>query len=435
MHGASIGYDRKMRNRLIGFFLVVLVAVLPAYTIADTVADLQKSIDTHNAQIDALNKEIAQYEAQLKATTGKKQTLQNAIAALKLQRNKITASINVTKNQIASTQLQIQQLASTITTKQQNIASDKAAIAEGLRVVQLYETQPLVAQVLSGGSVADVWRNLEDDTRMQAALAGRIQSLASEKKQLDVAKQDTQSKQDKLVAQKNTLVTQQGSLDATTQSQNKLLAETKSQESAYQTLIKQKKAQQASFENALADLKSKLAVAVNPSQITAAGHGILQWPVDSVNITQYFGNTAFAASGAYNGKGHNGIDLAASVGTPIRSALAGTVIGTGNTDAVRGCYSFGKWVMVKHANGLSTMYAHLSVISVSQGAQVDTGQLLGYSGETGYATGPHLHFGVYVSSATQIMRLGDATNSKTPCSSAVMPVAPLAGYLNPMNYL
>lgn len=415
--------------------MVVLLLGASYVAHADTVADLQKSIDQHNLQIDSINKEIAQYEAQLKVTSGKKKTLQNTIAALKLQRQKITASIAVTKNQISATQLQIQQLASTISTKQQSIAADKAAIAEGLRVIQLGEQRTLAAQVFSGESVSDVWRDLDDSSRLHAAVAGRIRSLASEKQQLDVAKRETEAKQDKLLSQKKTLVTQQGSLDATTKSQNELLSETKSQEAAYQTLIKKKKAQQASFESALSDLKSKLAVAVNPSQITATGHGIIQWPVDAVNVTQYFGNTAFARSGAYNGKGHNGIDLAAAVGTPIRAALSGTVVGTGNTDAVKGCYSFGKWVMVKHANGLNTMYAHLSQISVSQGQQVDTGELLGYAGETGYATGPHLHFGVYVSSATQIMRLGDATNSKSPCSAATMPVAPLSGYLNPMNYL
>jgi murein DD-endopeptidase MepM/ murein hydrolase activator NlpD len=158
--------------------------------------------------------------------------------------------------------------------------------------------------------------------------------------------------------------------------------------------------------------------------------------LESVRITQYFGNTPFAASGAYNGKGHNGIDLAASIGTPVHASLAGVVRGTGNTDATKGCYSFGKWVYIQHANGLGTIYAHLSEIDVSQGQQVSTGQLLGYSGETGYATGPHLHFGVYVDSATKIIKLGEATQSKTPCANVTMPVpTSIQGYLNPLNYL
>ena len=175
---------------------------------------------------------------------------------------------------------------------------------------------------------------------------------------------------------------------------------------------------------------------LNPSEIPTVGKGILRWPVDNVRVTQYFGNTAFAASGAYNGKGHNGIDLGISIGTPLKAALSGIVLGTGNTDATRGCYSFGKWVMIRHNNGLSTMYAHLSDIKVTEGQSVATGQLIGYSGDTGYATGPHLHFGVYVTSVTEIIRLGSATNRTSACSNVVMPVPrSQSGYLNPLNYL
>ena len=91
--------------------------------------------------------------------------------------------------------------------------------------------------------------------------------------------------------------------------------------------------------------------------------------------------------------------------------------------------------MIQHGNGLNTMYAHLSQINVSQGQQVATGDVIGFSGETGYATGPHLHFGVYVSAVTKIIPLGQATGGTAPCSRAVMPVPPVSGYLNPLNYL
>jgi len=81
------------------------------------------------------------------------------------------------------------------------------------------------------------------------------------------------------------------------------------------------------------------------------------------------------------------------------------------------------------------MYAHLSQIDVTQGQKVVTGDVIGYSGETGYATGPHLHFGVYVSAVTQIVPLGQITKGTSPCSKAIMPVPPVSGYLNPLNYL
>lgn len=424
---------RGLAAGLIGIAILSMSAV--RVVSAQSAEELRSQIADHNSQIDQLNKEIAQYEAQLTQVGAKKKTLQNTIASLNLTIKKTTANINVTKNKIATTEAQIKQLSGEIADRQVTIERQKAAIGELVRGVSATDNRPLVLQMLSEESLTDTWRDIDATDAIQRSISAHIATISREKAKLSDAKTETESKRKDLLAQKDTLLGQQGSLNAQKSAQSDLLAQTKSQETEYQRILKDKKAQEATFESALTDLKAKLAVAINPDSITPAGKGILRWPVDNVRVTQYFGNTAFAASGAYKGKGHNGIDLAASIGTPIKAALSGTVIGTGNTDAVRGCYSFGKWVLVKHANGLDTLYAHLSSIQVSQGESVATGQLLGYSGETGYATGPHLHFGVYVSSATQVMTLGEATNTRTPCANAKMPIAPLSAYLNPMSYL
>lgn len=424
-----------MTGRRTGIIAGIIFASLATLAHAQSADDLRAQIADHNSQIDKLNQEISQYEKQLTEVGTKKKTLQNTISTLNISIKKTNASISVTKNQIGTTQAEIQGLANDISSKESTIDAQKAAIAQTLRNISASDDRSMLVQMLSEETLADTWREIDESDTLQRSIREHIAQIAQEKAQLSDAKAKTEAKRSELEKQKDTLVSQQGSLSAQKASQNDLLAQTKSQEATYQKLLKEKKAQQAAFEDALTDLKAKLEVAINPSAITPAGKGVLHWPVDNVRVTQYFGNTAFAASGAYNGKGHNGIDLAAPIGTPLKAALSGTVIGTGNTDAVKGCYSFGKWVMVKHGNGLNTMYAHLSQISVAVGDQVSTGQLVGYSGETGYATGPHLHFGVYVSSATQILKLGEATNSKTPCANATMPITPLAGYLNPMSYL
>lgn len=419
------------------YVLVVacIFGAFPFAALAQTADEIQKQIDDQNSQIAQLEREIAQYQTQLDATTKQKNTLQNTISQLNLQRKKLTASINVTKSQIKTTQLQIQKLSGNIADAQHSIDNNRAGIAESLRSLNDTDQQPLAVTLISSASLADAWEDVDAIGAIQTAVRDDITQLAQQKQTLTDTKTQAEQKKAQLQKQQQTLTVQQGSLDATTKAQNELLAQTKSQEATYQQIIAQKKAQEAQFEDALNNLKSQLNIAVNPSDVPIAGKGILHWPVDNVRITQYFGNTPFAASGAYGGKGHNGMDFAASIGTPIRAAMSGTVLGTGNTDLIRGCYSFGKWVMVKHSNGLSTMYAHLSQISVSTGQGVATGDVLGYSGKTGYATGPHLHFGVYVTAVTKIMKLGDATNAKTACSGAVMPVPPISGYLNPLNYL
>ncbi len=426
-----------MRRLFVGIGIYGALALAnPVY--AQTVQDLQNRIDAHNAAIQQLDVDIARYEQQLTDLGTKKQTLQTTLTQLNLQLKKLTASISVTKNQISATQLEIQQLSDGIAGKETSIENDQTALADSLRMLNRAESQPLAVQMLSSDSVSTIWTDVDNTESLQGAIHDNIGTLSNEKQSLTDTKTATESKKAQLVKQQNTLIAQQGSLNATKKAQSDLLAQTKSQESNFQAIISQKKAQQASLQTALSDLKAQYNQAVNPSQITPPGAGILQWPVSGkITITQYFGDTPFAQahSSLYSGHGHDGLDIAAPIGTPIYAALSGTVIGTGNTDATRGCYSFGKWAMIKHNNGLNTMYAHLSQIGVSNGQSVSTGDLIGYSGETGYATGPHLHFGVYVSAVTQIVALGQATNSTTPCASAVMPVPPLSGYLNPLNYL
>ncbi len=89
--------------------------------------------------------------------------------------------------------------------------------------------------------------------------------------------------------------------------------------------------------------------------------------------------------------GYNGVDLAASVGTPIMASAPGVVI-LSRTSGYNGGY--GLYVVVRHGNGTQTLYAHMSRVSVSVGQTVGQGEVIGAVGNTGRSTGPHLHFEV-----------------------------------------
>ena len=430
------------RTAIAGVALLSILATYPLWSHAQstsepsqTPTELQNLIDAHNTQIEQLDKEIAQDQVQLDAVGTKKKSLQNDLAELNLLLKKSAASISATKSKISSTQLQIKQLAQGMAVKQGSIDIDAAGLAESFRNMNESDSASFVVQVLASEDLAAVWREVDSQEMLQAAISDQITRLAAEKQSLADVKKKTEDKRAELLAQQNTLVSQQGVLNAQKKAQNELIAETKSQESTYQAILAQKVAGKAAFEAALSDLKAQYLQSVDPSQVPTAGKGVLRWPLDKIRITQTFGQSDFAKSGAYNGKGHNGIDLGAPIGTPVKAALSGTVIGTGNTDLYRGCYSAGKWIMIKHLNGLSTMYGHLSQIGVSQGQAVATGQIIGNVGATGYATGPHLHLSVYVTSVTKIMTFGEATNRVSACAKATIPITPPAGFLNPISYL
>ena len=87
---------------------------------------------------------------------------------------------------------------------------------------------------------------------------------------------------------------------------------------------------------------------------------------------------------------HSGVDWYVSVGTPVRAAAAGTVIRAG-------WYStYGYCVDIRHSDGSMTRYAHLNSVTVSNGQYVNQSDLIAYSGNTGYSTGPHLHFEIWI---------------------------------------
>lgn len=120
----------------------------------------------------------------------------------------------------------------------------------------------------------------------------------------------------------------------------------------------------------------------------------LRFPLNNYTITQGFGaNAAYYKQFGQNG--HNGLDLGAKAGTSVYAAEAGTILfeGWGQNSSWMGSIA-GVCVIINH-NGLHTGYAHLASTVINRGQQVSKGQLIGYVGATGTATGPHLHFEVF----------------------------------------
>jgi murein DD-endopeptidase MepM/ murein hydrolase activator NlpD len=89
--------------------------------------------------------------------------------------------------------------------------------------------------------------------------------------------------------------------------------------------------------------------------------------------------------------GYNGIDIGAPKGTPIYASAGGVVIVSRDSGWNGG---YGEYVVIAHDNGVQTLYGHMSRVVAQAGTHVDQGDIIGYIGQTGKATGPHLHFEV-----------------------------------------
>ncbi len=419
-----------IQKKYISIFFFLLLVGGVGFVQADTADDLINKIEDRTSQIKKLEEEIKQYNKEVNTVNAQAKTLQNTIKVLDLSKKKITTDLTLTERKINKTELTIDQINIGIGSTTGTIARNKKAITTLIQNTRYLEDTNVVAYILGGKNIQEIWSDIDDIRRVQL----QIRDKSNELREL---KDDLEEKQDSLSVQKNQLVGLKQDLggkklavEYSQQEKSTLLVQTKNKEQAYRDLIKTREQQKAQFEKELYDFESQLNLTVDKGGYPAPRAGILSWPLDDAYVTQKFGKTV-GAEKLYTSGSHNGVDFRASIGTKVKSVLDGVVTGTGNTDQYPGCYSFGKWVMVKHKNGLSSIYGHLSVISVSQGQDVKTGDLLGFSGNTGYSTGPHLHLGLY---ATQGVRIEQYVNSRG-CKQAVIPLADIKAYLDPLAYL
>ena len=397
------------------------------------IEELQNQILKKNEGIEEIEKEIEQYRAEINKTLEEARTLKNQISQLQTTSSKLRAEINLTEKEINNADLTIEKLILEIQNKNSEIQNKKGSLSEIIRRLNEEESQTLLEILLAHNSLSDFFSNIEGMEYLFADINVNLTELRSLKVDLEKQQVEKRKEKENLENLQNKLGDQKFIADSNKNQKDNLLVQTKNKEANYQSILDETLAKKEAFEREMAQLEAQLRIEIDPNSLPPVGSGVLAWPLDEIKITQYFGNTPFATANpqVYNGKGHTGVDFRASVGTPVKSAGDGVVVGIGNTDIVSGCYSYGKWVLVKHRTGLSTLYAHFSLIKTKEGQEVKMGEIIGYSGQTGYATGPHLHFGVYASQGVQITKFENSIN----CKNAIVPIAPIEAYLNPLSYL
>lgn len=420
-----------MVRYLLTYTLMFIVLVIPLNTHAGIIEDLRQKIDNRGIEIRNLEQEIAQFERDITSLQGQSKTLANSIKELDITRKKLDVNIRLTESKISTQNLKIEKLQLEIVDKSEKIVRDIKTIKEVIRTVDQVESKNFIEVILSNKNFSELWNDIENLELLEQQVRDQRKELEQLRSAREVDKANTEEARSILMGLKKELADEKRAVEGNKAEKNRLLLATKNKESNYKKILEKKQALKEAFEKELQQFESELKVAIDPNSLPRVGSEVLSWPLESVRVTQYFGDTAFAKSGAYNGKGHNGIDLAATYGTKISASLDGTVMGTGDTDIVCPGASYGRWVLVRHRNGLSTLYAHLSVISVATGQEVAAGDIIGYSGDTGYSTGPHLHFTVYATQGVSIQ----ARKSAVCNGTYTLPIAPLNGYLNPTDYL
>jgi len=422
-------------------FLILLllssVLVLPKPSFGADTTVLQKQIEQVNKERQALIAEQEKLERELEAVNKEAKTLGGAVNSLDATRKKIQADINLTQSKINSANLNIQSLENSMTKKESQIVVHRQAISDALQAISEYGSRSWWFDVLASSNLSDVWRDRSQIEGLTGKLEEEIGVLRETRDILNKekeAKEKVINEQAKLKAE---LGGQKSIVEENKKAKETLLAQTKNKEAEYQKLLQENIARQKQSESDLFRLESELQIALDPSLIPKAKHSILSWPLDNIYITGVFGTTVGGLQ-LYKQGFHNGVDFRASQGTKVKAVLSGTVEGTGNTDEQKGCYSYGRWVLIKHDNGLTSIYAHLSASIVKAGQRVETGQTIGYSGGqpgvfgSGYSTGPHLHLGLFASQGVEIRQF----TTSIGCKQVYVPISKgTDAYLDPLAYL
>lgn len=423
---------------LLGALLPQILLVTPTSVFAQSeIEKLKNEINDRSGRLAEIEKEIAKFEGELQVVGAEKKTLQSAINQLELERRKVNAEISKTETLISSTDLEINKLILEISRTEKDIEQTEVAIGAIIRAEYKANDDSLIELLLRHNKLSEFWSTFEAYENVRDSLSTKVSEMDSFHTLLEEQRSSNEVKRAELGSLKNQYSDQNQVLVSNKQEQAELLEVTKSEEASYQQLLAQQKAAQEQILKELREFESKLQFYLDPNTIPSPGTAVFSWPLANVIITQYFGGTEFAArnAAAYGGRAyHPGVDMGAPRGTPIMAPLTGTVRATGNTDAVPGCSSWGKWTLLDHANGLTTLYAHQDVISVVPGQKVTTGEIIGYVGNTGFSTGPHLHFTVYAKEGVSVRKFNEI-KTITSCGPATTPIAAVDAYIDPMLYL
>ncbi len=421
----------KTRIFMYLFLVLAFTGLFSQNTKGATKEELESKIADQSRNISLLKSEIAQFQREMETLSKSKDTLANALRVLTLESKKIDANIKVTESKISSANLKIESLGGSISKTNDRISFLKKGIAKGIRELNESDSYTIEEVLIGNETFSNLWQTQAVQESIFSAISQKRSELSQEKVVLEGDKKQVEKLKTELVGLKSELKYQQAINKKSQAEKNSLLVSTKNTEANYQKLVAQKTALKKQMEADLSSFEAELKYVLDPNNLPKPGSHPLAWPLDYIYITQNFG-VSKSAKRLYVTGSHNGVDFRASTGTPVLAMASGVVVDSGNTDLTCKGASYGNWILIKYNNGLSSVYGHLSLVRAQNGTTVRTGDVVAYSGGTGYATGPHLHVSLFPNDAVKV-----ASFPSTSCRGKIytMPVAATNAYLDPMLYL
>lgn len=387
-----MSHGRKWTSVVLIF---VFVLSSPDFLLAEDasrdVKELQAEIQNKKAEIETIGRRLDEYRSRISEYSSKANSLTADVALLENEQVMAELDISATQTEIDTQQLEIQLLQVHIEDTGAQLATQKALLEDVLFALHKQDMRGGPLEVVIGANdFGDIFRAASQLADMNTDLQKALTSTQLTREDLQTQEAERTTKLDELTDLQDELIEKAAALDETKIAKEILLAQTQSSEDEYRALIGQLRQEQASISARIDDLQDTV------TQRLAAEDGgdvdltSLSWPLMGTP-TATFHDPSYPFRYLFE---HSGLDIAVPVGTPIEAAAPGVVAWArlGN--------QYGNYVMIIHANGLATLYAHMSRIDVAQDQWVTRGQIIGLSGGaagaygSGFSTGPHLHFEV-----------------------------------------
>ncbi len=359
--------------------------------------NLQNLIEEKSKELQKIQDERKAIERELQSVSQVTNSLSKEIKTINTTVSQLDASIRENKVTVEKLGFEIQSLNEEIKSIQVGVGSRKEVLAKLLVELQQRDKGGLFITLLKGKTLSENVSEIQTLFTLNDSIVTNLDDLRRSHSELKTKLQDIDGKRNSREQETLTLAYRQAIIKDEQQSKQVLLQATRSQEQVYESKIAEIEKKQSEISVVIEEIEHKIRASFDPSILPLKRPGVFALPILNGVTTQGYGATAFAAR-AYKSKFHNGIDFGVPIGTPVYAAEDGIVGAVDNNDLGTSRwqkYQYGRYITIKHDNNLSTLYAHLSKQLVSEGQRVVRGEIIGYTGNSGYATGPHLHFTIF----------------------------------------
>jgi len=360
---------------------IAVLTVILLSTVSETVYDKQH-------QLQGLNGQIIATRTQIRQLLDQEHALQAQIAAMDAQLASVQAQIDQESAKLVVLGQQVDQAKEQLAQKQAELAKHIADFGHRMRIMYKSGQVSGLELVFSAANFTDLMNRIFFFNDIVREDRRQLTELQKERAAIEVMKADLEAKQAEQAQVVKQIKDQKAQLQTVRDQRAAREQQIAAIEAQFQRQLAEMQAQRAA-------LQEQIAALVRESY-RARSSGKWKWPMDGV-ITQGFGCTSYPFEpyepSCPSKHFHSGIDIAADYGTPVHAADGGIVHNfTMGCSWGSGLCGYGRYVVIVHAGGFTTLYGHLSSWAVGDGVQVDKDTVIGYEGSTGNSTGPHVHF-------------------------------------------